>query len=326
MSRLLLLAVLLAAATAVTPRTEASLEADFAAFVTRFNKVYDDEERVHRFDVFRANMARVDWQNSFNTTATYGVTKFSDITPEEFRERYLSQIPAHLSDRSRVADVNSTDIPTEWDWRTLGAVTEVKNQGQCGSCWSFSTTGNVEGIHFLANKGNKLIGLSEQQLVDCDKVDQGCDGGLPSNAYQYIISAGGIEAESFYPYTAEDGNCDFIKSDIVVKISNWTAVPTDETKIAAFLVETGPLSIGINAEWMQTYTSGVSDPWFCDPTSLDHGVLIVGYGVQSQWDGEVPFWIIKNSWGADWGESGYYRIIRGKGKCGLNTMVTSAIA
>jgi len=200
----------------------------------------------------------------------------------------------------------------------------VKNQGQCGSCWSFSTTGNVEGIHFLA--GNKLISLSEQQLVDCDKVDQGCDGGLPSNAYQYIMSAGGIELESVYPYTAEDGACSFNKGDVVATIKSWASVSTDETKIADYLVANGPLSIGINAEWMQTYTSGISDPWFCDPSELDHGVLIVGFGIGEEWDGATPFWIIKNSWGADWGENGYYRIIRGKEKCGLNTMVTSSIA
>jgi cathepsin F len=272
-------------------------------------------------------MARVDWQNSFNTTATYGVTKFSDLTPEEFRQRYLTTMPVGAFDRSHVVPglKRSSAPPTSIDWRTKGAVTAVKNQGQCGSCWAFSTTGNVEGIHFLA--GYKLVGLSEQQLVDCDKVDQGCNGGLPSNAYQYIMNIGGIEGESLYPYTAEGGNCDFIPSDIDAKIANWTVVSEDEDEIAAVLVANGPLSIGINAEWMQTYTSGISDPWLCDPSSLDHGVLIVGYGVGEKWDGApLPFWIIKNSWGADWGESGYYRIVRGSGKCGLNKMVTTAIA
>lgn len=176
----------------------------------------------------------------------------------------------------------------------------------------------MEGQWFLA--GHPLTEFSEQQLVDCDTVDQGCNGGLPSNAYEYIIKAGGIETEDNYPYTAADGTCAFSASKVAAKISNWTAVSTDEDQIAAFLVAHGPLSIGINAEWMQLYSHGISDPLFCNPKSLDHGVLLTGYGVESG----KNFWTIKNSWGPDWGEKGYYRIIRGKGKCGMNTMVTSA--
>jgi len=150
--------------------------------------------------------------------------------------------------------------------------------------------------------GNPLTSLSEQQLVDCDKVDAGCNGGLPSNAYEYIMQAGGIESESSYPYTAMDGSCKVDQSKFVAKVSNWTAVSKDEDQIAAFLVEHGPLSIGINAEWMQFYMGGVSDPLFCSPSRLDHGVLITGYGTHNG----KPYWSIKNSWGDGWGEKGYY--------------------
>jgi cathepsin F len=294
-----------------------SARVEFEKFVKKFEKLYGDVEKEHRFGVFAHNLERIATLNKLDKGATYAVNKFADLTQEEFKNLYLSsQTPQ--TNFPVAADLPVNDLPTEWDWSAKGAVTPVKNQGQCGSCWAFSTTGNVEGQWFLA--GHPLTSFSEQQLVDCDTVDQGCNGGLPSNAYEYIIKAGGIETEDSYPYTAADGQCSFTTAKAVGKVANWTAVSTDEAQIAAFLVAHGPLSIGINAEWMQMYSHGVSDPLFCNPKSLDHGVLITAYGTDSGKD----FWTIKNSWGPDWGEKGYYRIVRGKGKCGLNTMVTSA--
>jgi len=167
-----------------------------------------------------------------------------------------------------------------------------------------------------------LLSFSEQQLVDCDTVDQGCDGGLPSNAYQYIEKAGGIELESVYPYTALDGTCQFQASSRVADCTSWVNVSADN--MAQWLYQNGPISIGINAEWMQTYTGGVSDPLFCNPNALDHGVLITGWGTKSGLFGPYEYWIIKNSWGADWGENGYYWIIKGKDACGVHMMPTSA--
>jgi len=324
---LLVVLGLLASAAADEP-SEAELESQFSEFIVQYGREYaTEEERDNRFAIFKTTVARNAWINSLNTTATYGINKFADISEEEFRERYLTVFPSHLAGGRLAAHLSVEAIPDSWDWRSKGAVTHVKNQQQCGSCWAFSTTGNVEGRLFLAQKSNpKLVSFSEQQLVDCDKVDQGCNGGLPSNAYQYIMQAGGIETEAAYPYTsAPNSACAFNPSLVAGKIHNWEAVSQNETQIAAYLVAHGPISIGINAEWMQTYTSGVSDPLFCNPSELDHGVLIVGYGVQDGFFGKTPYWIIKNSWGADWGENGYYLIIRGKGKCGLNTMATSAL-
>jgi cathepsin F len=295
----------------------------FEAFVTKFNKSYlSNDEKAYRLATFKHNLATIEYHNSMDSGAQYGVNEFSDMSEEEFSQKMLTLHHDHTHGNFPVAPAITTAPPASIDWREKGAVTAVKNQGQCGSCWSFSTTGNVEGQWFL--KKGSLTSLSEQNLVDCDtKEDQGCNGGLPSNAYAYIMANGGIDTEASYPYKAVDGTCKFSKANVGAQISNWTSVSTDETQIAAYLAANGPLSIGINAGWMQTYTGGVSDPLFCNPAKLDHGVLIVGYGVDSA--SGKPFWNIKNSWGPAWGESGYYRIVRGKGKCGLNTMVTSSI-
>jgi cathepsin F len=321
--KIALLLVALVAVALASPAPSDAIEEQFQQWMRKYHKVYPAQtEYQTRLSIFRSNMAWADELNANEQgTATYGASPFADMSRDEFRARYLG-LRQQWPNRDEIpvaADLDVSAAPDSVDWRTQGVVTEVKNQGQCGSCWSFSTTGNVEGQWKLA--GNDLVSLSEQQMVDCDKVDQGCNGGLPSNAYEYLIQAGGSVSEADYPYTAADGTCHFDKSKVVAKISNWTAISTDETQIAAYTAAHGPLSIGINAGPMQLYTSGVSNPWFCNPSQLDHGVLIVGYGT----DGSKPYWIIKNSWGESWGESGYYRIIRGKGKCGLNTMVTSAI-
>ena len=171
-----------------------------------------------------------------------------------------------------------------------------------------------------------MTSLSEQDLVDCDhNGDQGCNGGLPSQAMQYVINAGGIESEKAYPYYASDQQCKYNSKvptkKVAATISSYERVSQDEDQMAAYLVKNGPLSIGINAQWMQFYNSGISNPKVCNPAGLDHGVLIVGYGVENS----TKFWIIKNSWGEDWGEQGYYRIVRGVGKCGLNRMVVHSV-
>merc|ERR1719253_118097 len=214
----------------------------------------------------------------------------------------------------------NASLPAAFDWREKGAVNDVKNQEQCGSCWAFSTVANIEGVNFV--KTQKLLSLSEQELVDCDKgSDHGCQGGLPSNAFKYMISSKvGLEAESKYPYTQKDGTCHAQKGDELVFITSWKTISTDEAQIAAALMQYGPLSIGINAGPMQLYQGGIADPKNCDPQALDHGVAIVAFGSETK-----AYWTIRNSWGTTWGEKGYYRIVRGVGRCGLNTMVTTAI-
>ena len=366
--------------------------AEFDAFLAKYEKTLryasDPREYVHRLRVFASNLAtarerqRDDRANG--GTATHGVTKFMDLTPEEFRETYLgakvdaetldkirasSLRRASLSDDERASDErrpsddaedetvdgvsfgsvpralpDATDaelrnLPTSFDWRDRGAVTPPKNQGACGSCWTFSTTGAVEGAHFL--KTGELLSLSEQQLVDCDHTcleddptacDDGCDGGLPLNAMRYVKRRG-LDLEAEYPYKAVAGTCESKKDGnrdaAAATISGFGLVSQNETQIAAALVKHGPLSIGIDAAWMQTYAGGVACPWICDKNALDHGVLIVGYDGDGSFAPvrlhKEPYWIIKNSWGADWGHEGFYHICKDKGSCGLNNMVVAAM-
>jgi len=202
----------------------------------------------------------------------------------------------------------------------------------CGSCWSFSATGNIEGQWALATK--KLVGLSEQNLVDCDHqcttfenqqaCDAGCEGGLQPNAYEYVIKNNGIDTEDSYPYQGVDGTCAFSTKNVGARIRNYTMISTNEDQMAAYLVQHGPIAIAADAEEWQFYIGGVFYlPCF---TSLDHGILIVGYGVETDiLDQTMPYWIIKNSWGADWGEDGYLRVERGDGKCGVNLYASSAM-
>ncbi|KAI8554215.1 hypothetical protein RHMOL_Rhmol05G0081400 [Rhododendron molle] len=210
------------------------------------------------------------------------------------------------------------------------------NQGSCGSCWSFSTTGAMEGAHFLAT--GKLESLSEQQLVDCDhecdpdepgSCDSGCNGGLMNSALEYTLKAGGLMREQDYPYTGTDrGTCKFDKTKVVASVANFSVVSLDEDQIAANLVKNGPLAVAINAVFMQTYVGGVSCPYLCSKR-LDHGVLLVGYGSGAYAPirlKEKPYWIIKNSWGETWGENGFYKICRGRNICGVDSMVSTVAA
>jgi len=309
----------------------------FEKFQKNFNKKYKNlTETIYRMNVFLKNTQKIKELNQKSKGTSFGINKFADLTQQEFRNIYLSKTPVERDPYWPVAsDYSSEEInalPTSFDWRTKGAVTGVKDQGQCGSCWSFSATGNMEGQWFLA--GHTLVGLSEQNLVDCDhectnydnqqSCDAGCDGGLQPNAYKYVIKTGGIDTESSYPYEAVDGTCNYQPSDIGAKISNFTMISSDENQMAAYLVQKGPLAIAVSAEEWQFYIGGVF--YLPCTTSLDHGVLIVGYGVETDiFDQTMPYWIIKNSWGQDWGESGYIRVERGTGKCGLNQYVSSSI-
>ncbi|CAB3374118.1 Hypothetical predicted protein [Cloeon dipterum] len=303
----------------------------FLKYIERHGKHYESEEEFHRrYRIFRANMKKIQYlQETEQGTAKYGPTRFADMTSEEFKKNYLGFKPAFEKKGKLVmkkAIIPNITLPDEFDWRNYNAVTPVKNQGQCGSCWAFSVTGNVEG-QWAIRKG-ELLSLSEQELVDCDSLDSGCNGGLPSNAYEALLNIGGLETETDYPYDGKDEKCHFDKSEVRATVTGGVNITSDEDSIAKWLVKNGPISIGINANAMQFYFGGVSHPpkFLCSPKDLDHGVLIVGYGVHTYplFNKTLPFWTVKNSWGPQWGEQGYYRVYRGDGTCGVNMMATSA--
>ncbi|WAR24961.1 CATF-like protein, partial [Mya arenaria] len=237
----------------------------FKDFKKQFNKLYGSQkEEEKRYQVFCDNMrAARKLQQTEKGSARYGATKFADLTKEEFKRHVGKRWGTGANWWMKKAEIPGGPVPDSFDWRDHGAVTPVKNQ------WAI--------------KKRKLVSLSEQELVDCDKVDEGCNGGLPSNAYKEIERLGGLETETDYKYEGHDESCHFNRSDVRVYINDSVSISSNETEMAAWLAKNGPISIGINAFAMQFYMGGISHPWkiFCNPGSLDHGVLIVGYGVRT---------------------------------------------
>jgi len=226
---------------------------------------------------------------------------------------------------NRVRSIPPVGIPATWDWRDHGAVTQVKDQGQCGSCWSFSATGSTEGAYFLSTK--KLISLSEQNLIDCstDEGNDGCDGGLMDSAFQYIISNNGVDTEASYPYTATGPNtCEFNRANVGATISNYKDISQGDENALLSAVYVTPTSVAIDAshQSFQFYSGGVYNEPACSSTQLDHGVLAIGFGTESGSD----YWLVKNSWGSSWGLSGYIKMSRNKNnQCGIATSASYPI-
>lgn len=258
-----------------------------------------------------------------------GMNQFGDMTSEEwsskmfgftYKKQERTKLWCGLSTCSLKAltPLFLGANPESVDWRSKGAVTPVKNQQQCGSCWAFSATGSMEGANFIKN-GN-LVSLSEQQLVDCSgpQGDKGCFGGIMDSAFRYVIQNGGIDSESDYPYSARTGSCSTSKAQKhAVKLTSFQDVPPNDEGQLESAVAQQPVSVAIEADQpnFQFYKSGVFDA-ACG-TQLDHGVLVVGYGA----DNGKPYWIVKNSWGEGWGNNGYIWIAKNiqkkEGQCGI---------
>ena len=303
----------------------------FQKFIKKYNKKYASiNEYLARFEVFKRNVMAAFTENTSYQT---GITKFSDLTYQEFAKTYLNL----NYDAMAVANFNphivkvTNAAPDAWDWREKGYVSPVKDQGSCGSCWAFSTVGNLEGLYYKEKQ--TMVTLSEQMLVDCDTYDSGCNGGLMENTFTWLKENGGIMTDTDYPYKGRKGTCQSDETKYVdMQITGYTKLgsgsstwdPVDEDEIKEFLYETGPLAVALNANPLQTYSSGILDKTSsqCPTSGMNHAVTMVGYGHDDSQDKD--YWIVKNSWGKNWGEDGYFRIRRGTGCCGINCYITTA--
>lgn len=212
-------------------------------------------------------------------------------------------------------------VPTSFDWRTHGAVTPVKNQKTCGDCWAFAAVANIEGQYF--NKYKILKTFSEQQILDCNLYGGSCNGGTATMGFSYVKSVAGLMLSSNYPYLGYRSTCKYSASRAVAKVTGYLSPGTNETNIKNMLYSRGPLAVALNATPLQYYTKGIINysSTSCNPNTLNHAVTLVGYGTSNG----LNYWIVKNSWGSTWGESGYFRIARDKGTCGINLVVLSSV-
>ncbi|XP_069749961.1 cathepsin L-like isoform X2 [Narcine bancroftii] len=306
------------------------LRAEFEKFKVTYKKLYDgEEEEENRFRIFEENLVRArKWQQEDRGTAVYGVNKFSDMSDEEFDQFYLNPLIMSNSSWPQEHDWDPEDaplanrsVPRCWNWRRMGIVTPVKNQRRCGSCWAFGVTANVESLWALKTK--RLISMSEQELLDCDTYDKACKGGYPYSAFSSLIKLGGMMSERAYRYRARKGSCRFRRRRCVAKIQSYRNLRPHECYMKHWVATNGPIVITMNAAALKGYKRGIIRPnqYNCPSSKMNHVLMVVGYGVRRN----IPYWTLKNCWGKNWGENGYFRIARNEKACGINKYPTSAI-
>jgi C1A family cysteine protease len=334
MMKIAFFALILVCLAAASHIFQGTADQQFAQFKVVYGKQYKSEaEEQLRFRIFSSSLnvtKRMTEQS--NGMTQYGVTQFSDLTPEEFAHLYLmKKQPAFevIPGKDLEFDYSNVEIKSFWDWRFVpkksgwpgSCVSAVYNQGQCGSCWAFSATEEIESMYCLQGySGGVADHLSMQQIVSCDTTCYGCNGGWTYLAYEYVIGAGGIDSYSSYPYQCQTGTCAFNPANVMAKISSWSYVgQNNEAAMLSFLTSTGPISICVDAETWQTYQGGVVLGASCG-TSVDHCVQITGYSANVQ---GYQVWIVRNSWGTSWGYSGYLYVQYGVNACCIASTPTT---
>ncbi|KAJ3696644.1 hypothetical protein LUZ61_000349 [Rhynchospora tenuis] len=300
------------------------LLAEFEKWISDHGRVYEsDREKSERFSIFKANYEYIQEKNREpGLTYTLGLNEFADLTNDEFVARYTGALRPTDADATVPAEPFEFDnlrVPASIDWRTYGAVTPVKNQGSCGSCWAFSAVAAIEGA--VKIKKGTLLSLSEQELVDCVTTCYKCQGGRADNAFQWVKTNGGITTEANYAYSATNGFCNAnLISYHAASITGYAYVPSYNETALMYAVAMQPVSVSLDASSssFQFYSGGIyTGP--CDGT-INHAVTFIGYGVDSK---GMKYWILKNSWGTTWGATGYMYIQKDvypegtRGLCGL---------
>lgn len=323
-------------------------------FKLKYGKVYENDlVEMARRAIFEHRLARIEEYNrrqlyfvapgeKANPSFSLGINHLTDLSPIEYASMNGFRAPKQLKRTNKpgepevdefiqkILDDDTIEVPDEVDWRNVsGRVSRVKNQGNCGSCWAFATTGVLEGQEHLrlANlKGSEdIIELSEQNLVDCDTTDGGCDGGNIAEALEFVKSEGGIDDEQSYPYRAHTGTCRFKKTNVVMTDQGAVVLPEgDEDILKQVVAKYGPVAVAIDADsdLFTSYQEGVYRNEICKHKveELNHAVLIVGYGTSKQ---HGDYWIVKNSWSQEWGEGGYVKMTRNQNNmCGIATVAT----
>jgi len=292
---------------------------EFRNWMQQYNKQYEtDAEFQHRFQVFMQNKERVAQMirsTPANANTKWGVTKFMDLTPEEFKNTFLGTTVTDDEKPSRDLDTLQQSLPSTFDWRSSSScISAVKNQGNCGSCWAFSTTEGTESAYCIST--GKLYTLAPQELVSCDNTCDGCGGGSVTAALNFV-EKNGLEGESSYPYTSgtsgQNGKCTYSASAVEATVTSWgyATQTKNETAMQVSMYNISPLAVVVDAQSWQFYKGGVVTS-NCG-TSLDHAVQAVGWNQASS----TPYWIVRNSWGADWGEAGYIWVEMFKDMCGI---------
>ncbi|XP_032248829.1 cathepsin L1-like [Phoca vitulina] len=328
----LLLAALCLGTTTAAPQRDQSLDAHWSRWKAAHGKLYDENEEGWRRAVWAKNMKMIERHNQEYSQGKHSFTMamnaFGDLTSEEFRQ-VMNGLQIQRRKEGNVFQAPPfAETPFSVDWREKGYVTPVKDQGLCGSCWAFSATGALEGQMF--RKTGKLVSLSEQNLVDCSwsQGNEGCRGGLMDSAFQYVKDNGGLDSEESYPYCAQDGSCEYKPGQSVANDTGFMDIRQDEGSLMVAVATVGPISAAIDAslDTFQFYHKGIYYDPNCSSEDLDHGILVVGYGSQGEEPENEKYWIVKNSWGTDWGTQGYILMAKDRDNhCGIATSASFPI-